>query len=339
MSDFEKRLVRALQPARQYFLAQTIDFGLCSGLFEALAAEPGTALDDVAGRLDMDPDRLAGLLRYLAGEDIVLHPETSPTLTQRGLEILEFRPWYELLPGGYSRTLQELPTVMRDAGAYAGRDGTMVGKGSCGISHHDAIPLIRRLLNHLSTPSTTLVDLGCGDGTFLMDLCESEQRGIGIDPFEPSIRAATKRASALGIADRVRFEVGGAEDFVHEPDGSAPCFIAAFSLQEVLEQQGRNAVVQLVSRLLAAEGAHMAVVEVDRRPLDPEVIGHGLGLTYYNPYYLLHQVTEQRLETTAFWHEVFAEAGAEIVAELTTDPEVDSTGLELGFLLRAAEDE
>jgi hypothetical protein len=47
----------------------------------------------------------------------------------------------------------------------------------------------------------------------------------------------------------------------------------------------------------------------------------------------MHQITEQRLESTEFWKTLFEKAGAEIKALFTTDPEVDFTGWELGFLL------
>jgi 2-ketoarginine methyltransferase len=40
------------------------------------------------------------------------------------------------------------------------------------------------------------------------------------------------------------------------------------------------------------------------------------------------------LETRAYWEKLFAEAGLSIVGFTTTDPHVDSTGLELGYLLR-----
>jgi 2-ketoarginine methyltransferase len=87
--------------------------------------------------------------------------------------------------------------------------------------------------------------------------------------------------------------------------------------------------------ITSSPGARLVVVEVDHRPDDPTVMRHGLGLAYYNPYYLLHQITRQRLATTDFWRELFAEAGAEILAWRACDPEVDSTGLEFGCVLAA----
>jgi len=334
MSDFEERLVEALQPARQFFLAQTIDYGLRSGVLAALAESPGRPLAEVAASFGMDSGRLGGLLDYWSAEGYVTDPAVAPALTGKGKDVLEFRAWYELLLGGYGHTLEELPDVLRDAGTYAERDGAMVGKGSCGISQYDIIPLLRNLLAHATEPDLTLVDLGCGDGAVLLDLVGDEGRGIGIDPESSSVESARALAVARGRAD-VWFDVGTAQDYRHVDDGTVPCFITAFSLQEVLEQQGRDAVIGIVRRLLAHRGAYLAVVEVD---YDPAVVAsHGLGMAYYNPYYLLHEITEQRLETTGFWKALFAEAGARVVAEVTTDPDVDSTGLEVGFLLRSAD--
>ena len=148
-------------------------------------------------------------------------PDSAPALTLRGLEILEFRSWYELFIGGYGRTLHELPTVMRDATAYAGRDGAMVGVGSCGMSRSVDVPLVRQLVEHVAEPDPTLIDLGCGDGTLLLDLCDDGRRGIGIDPVEASVAAAQARAAAVGRADDVRFAVGTAEDYISPK--TAPC--------------------------------------------------------------------------------------------------------------------
>jgi 2-ketoarginine methyltransferase len=334
MSDFEERLVDALQPVRHFFFAQTIEYGLRFGILNALAEAPGRPLAQVAASLGMDAGRLGGLLRYWTAEGLLTEPDNAPALTRKGSDVLEFHAWYELLLGGYGRTLDELPSVMCDARTYAGRDGAMVGKGSCGISRYDIIPLLRRLLEHVAETDPTLIDLGCGDGTVLLDLCGGRRHGIGIDPVDANVASARALAAAQNRADKVWFDVGTAEEYAFTEEGTAHCFIAAFSLQEVLEQQGRDAVISLVSKLLGRPGAYLAVVEVDYDPA--AIMGHGLGRAYYNPYYLLHEVTEQRLETTNFWMDIFTEAGAQVLAQLTTDPDVDSTGLEIGFLLRSA---
>jgi 2-ketoarginine methyltransferase len=59
----------------------------------------------------------------------------------------------------------------------------------------------------------------------------------------------------------------------------------------------------------------------------------GLGLGYYNPYYLLHHLTKQRLENTSFWEMIFAETGYKLVAKDYPVPLYDPLQLKVGFLL------
>jgi 2-ketoarginine methyltransferase len=205
----------------------------------------------------------------------------------------------------------------------------MIGVGSCGISEYDMLPLVRELMSGLPAEPALITDFGCGDGAFLTMLLEScpSASGLGVDLFAP----------AESSTDRIRFLRKSATDYARSlvpassEDGGEKLFLAMFVLQEILEQEGRPAVVELVRAALAH--GHLAVVEVDHKPVDPSIMKHGLGLSYYNPYNLLHAITEQRLETEEFWLRLFEEAGAAVVARHTVNPEVDSTGLEIGFLL------
>ncbi|WP_328428162.1 2-ketoarginine methyltransferase [Streptomyces sp. NBC_00443] len=325
---FELRLIEALQPVRGFALAQGIYHLFSSGLYERIADGP-QSVQEVAAALELDAARTSGFLRYLANENYVTLRGDTVALTEKGRGLGPYRPWYELLVGGYAETFQQVTHVLRGKG-YASRDGRLVGIGSCGISAYDALPLVRELMSDLPATPDSIVDLGCGDGTFLADLVgdSGTVTGIGVDPYAP------EESSAAGL-DFVR---SGATDYVRntvasdaEPDSSGLC-LAAFLLQEILEQEGRSAVVELVRAALRHSG-HLAVVEVDHRPADPQVMQHGLGLAYYNPYYLLHVLTEQRLETDQFWQDLFREAGASVVSRRVVDPRVDSTGLEVGYLL------
>ncbi|WP_405606522.1 2-ketoarginine methyltransferase [Streptomyces sp. NBC_00076] len=330
---FELRLIEALQPVRGFALAQGIHHLFGSGLYERIAQGP-QQIGALAEALELDASRTSGFLRYLANEDLVALGGDTVALTDKGRALGPYRPWYELLVGGYAETFQQVTDVLRGKG-YASRDGRLVGIGSCGISAYDALPLVRGLLTDLPAPPTSVVDLGCGDGTFLTSLVgdSGSVTGIGVDPYAPQEpTAGAVRFVRAGATDYVR-QSAAAPDVERDP---SRLFLAAFLLQEVLEQEGRPAVVELVRSALA-QGGHLAVVEVDHRPDDPQVMRHGLGLAYYNPYYLLHVLTEQRLETERFWQDLFEEAGARVVSRRVVDPRVDSTGLEVGYLLTRQE--
>ncbi|WP_194948351.1 hypothetical protein [Actinomyces trachealis] len=227
---------------------------------------------------------------------------------------------------------------MADRNTLSTRDGAWVGKGSCGISQYDAIPVVSQLIAETGDVGV-LVDMGCGDGSFLMSLCEEfGLPGIGFDPYASGMEAANAAAVEKGIADRVHFEVGGIEDVdrLLTTNCDRPFFIAAFTLQELLEQQGRDAVVQAVSLALARPSAHLGVVEVDNQSANPKAMSDDFAKAYYNPYFLIHVLTEQRLLPLAQWRDLFADAGATILDERTTAREIDPTGFMVGFLLRSS---
>lgn len=324
---FADRLVEGLQPIRMMALAHAIFAGQEVGLFDLLASDPGEErpLPWLASTLNVDASRLSGLVTYLVGEGFICEGDDGITPTPKLLDHHDFEPWYTMLVGGYSKTFRDLPSAIR-TGEYSDREGALVGRGSCGISQYDALPLASRLISRIEHRVRTLIDLGCGNGDFARSLLDLgvAQNAVGVDPHAP----------VEDSDETIRFFRSGAGEFVRRADGheGGPFLaLAAFMLQELLEQEGRDAVLWLVRNTLDRWG-RMLVIEVEWDP-SPALISTGLGQAYYNPYYLLHEVTEQRLETRDFWRKLFEEAGASIDGWLTVDPEVDPTGLEFGCLL------
>ncbi|MFI9503426.1 hypothetical protein [Nocardia sp. NPDC052566] len=340
-SDFEQRLIEAIQPIRYHALAQALYVLFDSGIYETLRGEPGSGAEWIAKRHDMDPARLQALCHYLANEGY-LSSDDGWRLTAKAQALEPFMPWYTLLIGGYAGTFGQLGATLRAGAPWASRDGAKVGAGSCGMSRLDVLPMVDRLLDRLPGGELTIVDLGCGDGAFLADLLRHRPRlrGIGMEPDPISSGLALERVVQEGLSDRMTVHRGRAADvsLLDLPDGQL-CFLTAFVLQEMLEQDGEPAVAALLRDTMGAfPRAHWLVVEVDYRLDDPRTMAHGLGKAYYNPYFLLHALTEQRLERREFWDRLFAEAGLEIAALDHPDEAVDSTGLELGYLLRCRAD-
>jgi 2-ketoarginine methyltransferase len=334
----EERLATGLQPIRQFVLAQALYHFMNMGIHEAMAGATNLTVRDLSQRLALDEDRLRGLLQYLANEGFVrMTADDNVCLTPTGVAISDLRPWYTLLVGGYAETFLQLSTVLKINGPYAGRNSSEVGRGSCGVSQHDALPMTRRLLERIAGRWNTVVDLGCGDGSYLLDLCRSlpDIHGVGLDPDPNSVASALRAAIEYGIAERVDVRVGALPALPDLRETAGPlCFITAFVLQEMLEQSGRGAIVDLLRATFRRyPDAYWIVIEVDHRPDDPSVMSTGLGLAYYNPYYLIHSLTEQKLERVAFWEAVYQEAGLRVVAVERPDLSYDSLGLKVGFLL------
>jgi 2-ketoarginine methyltransferase len=340
LPDFERRLIDNLQPVRYFVLAQALHHALDLGVFAAIGAAPGVDEARLATELGLDAERLAALLRYLQNEGYLVD-DAGWSLTAKGAGLPVFAPWYELLVGGYATTFVQLGDVLRQGAPWATRDATRVGAGSCGISAFDALPLVERLLDSSPKPVTTVVDMGCGDGAFLIDLItrRPELRGVGLEPNLASTKLGAERGIAAGVTERLELHHGPAADVSRlelPARGQGTCFLTAFVLQEILEQSGEAAVEQFLRQTLAAHPeALWIVIEVDHRPVAP-VMAHGLAMAYYNPYYLIHAITEQRLETDEYWTGLFHRAGLRCLALGHPDDRVDSTRLELGYLLATA---
>jgi 2-ketoarginine methyltransferase len=337
-SDFERCLIESLQPVRYFALAQALFHAMDTGIFAALTASPGADAGDLASDLGLDPERLEALLVYLENEGYVVR-EGGWSLSAKGAGLPRFQPWYELLVGGYATTFGQLGDVLQKGAPYATRDTTRVGAGSCGISAYDALPLTERLLDRAGRDVATVIDVGCGDAAFLIELLRRRPglQGIGMEPNFPSVEAGEARGKAADLAGRLELRHGPAADVttLRLPGrGAGTCFLTAFVLQEILEQAGERAVEDLLGATFDANPeALWIVIEVDHQPSAP-VMAHGLAMAYYNPYYLIHKITEQRLETDQFWAGLFRRAGLECLTVAHPDDRVDSTRLELGYLLR-----
>lgn len=335
----EPRLIEALQPIRGFVLASTLYHFFETGLFDSLY-ESGRTADELINNHGMERDRLIEMLLFLQNEGIVEQHQGRFELTAKGRGYRDFRGWYVMLIGGYGDTFLQMGAHLHQGSPPATRDAAKVGVGSCAISHYDAIPLTHSLMSRVIEPGdpVRLLDLGCGNALYLVEFCSAMPNihAWGVEPSAMGYEAAVDLVRRSGLDSRIRLTCSTALDFFRTVDTDyRPDFIVlGFVLHEILGQSGEEAVLQMLRGIVERfPDVSLIVIEVDRRIDDPRAMQHGLALSYYNAYYLLHPFTQQRLETRAFWDQIFARAGLTILAREDVDLGVDSTGLTMGYLL------
>lgn len=338
MMAMENRLIEALQPIRQHVLATVVYHLFDSGLYDTLAQTDGQSLPELLDRHPFVEPRLLALLHYLNNEGLVAIRDHKYLLTERARSFSDFRGWYTMLIGGYGSTFLQLGDKLHRGSGSASRAADKVGIGSCAISHYDAIPLTRSLMAQIPGEVKRIVDLGCGNARYLVEFCRAVPalQAIGLEPDAAGYQAAVELVHGEGLTGRIRLIHGGARElFEAELPDPPDLTVLGFVLHEILGQDGEAAVIDFVRQLTRRfPNIHIIVIEVDQQSENPTIMRHGLSLAYYNPYYLFHPFTQQTLQPAAFWRALFARAGLAILAEQTVCPDVDSTGLEIGFLLR-----
>jgi len=337
LAAFECDLVSALQPIRGLALASAIYAFFEAGLAQALSESSVVDVEKLSEDLVLERERVVALLEFLVVEGFVRRRGREYSLAPKGDAILPYRAWYTMLVGGYGGTFLQLGQGLRCGAKPLDRDLGRVGSGSCGISHFDAIPLCRSLLADAGGDVRRVLDIGCGDASYLAELGEAigAVESIGVEPSRRGYAEALQMVASAGLTDRITLYNMGAREFIGSDVKCDPdLLILSFVLHEILGQDGEEGVEGF---LLAVRrrfpGVRVAVVEVDGRPLRPAEDEHPLGVAYYNPYFLLHAFTGQRLEWLPFWSFLFARVGYRVVGHRTVDSSIDSTGREVGFLL------
>lgn len=339
MKPFEARLIDASQPIRFYALAINIYHLFETGVYATLSDAGRASSAELAERHGMDAARVEVFCLYLCNEGILARTGDAWSLTDAGRELKDFQPWYTMFVGGYAETFLQIGEKLKASSGFASRNLAQVGNGSCGISRHDAIPLTRRLMSKVPGRCARLLDMGCGNGRYLVEFCSALpeiEAALGVEPSAESCREAERMIAEFGLQDRARVVNASAASFLRGGSDFQPDFVVlGFVLHEILGQEGEAGVRGFLSQLVERfPDLHLIIIEVDQQMNAPAVMQHGLALAYYNAYYLLHPFTQQRLMTPPFWERLFAECDLETLAKETTDPEVDSTGLEVGYLLR-----
>ena len=253
-------------------------------------------------------------LRYLAQRGLAEEEAGAYRLTELGRSVCRDKGYIVWLVGGYGETLRHLDSFLLGReryGADVERDGRWVAGGAALLGRNDVVPPALELLERISF--RRVLDLGCGNGRFLVNVCRRFGCvGVGVDISPEACEEAVRGVEEAGLSERVGIVCDDAFDVSAIPELGATDLVIAFFLLHEISSRGREDVVGFLAELARRlpKGAHLLAAEVPPPKEDadePELFTPEFGL--------VHSIMRQSLLTREEWREVL-EAGGFAVREI-----------------------
>jgi SAM-dependent methyltransferase len=274
------------------------------------------SLPDFAARHDYDIDVLRALCEALYSIGIFTREGDVYRLDERGKLIVDvLHGWLEV-SYAYSEVFNSLEPLVRKKKMY-GKDfyrlSDYVGRGSGEMESWLFFPLANQII--LENRYERVLDLGCGDGTFLRKLCELNPnvRCFGIDLAPAAIEDGRRAARNLGLQDRICLHAADIIDVDAIPAEfrTAQAATLFFVLHEILYTAEESLIDFLRAFRKAFPNVPLIVFEAIR-PTACELRAKP-GFAIY--YFLYHDLSHQKPVDRARWRKYFELAGFNSIEE------------------------
>jgi cyclopropane fatty-acyl-phospholipid synthase-like methyltransferase len=156
---------------------------------------------------------------------------------------------------------------------------------------------------------TRVLDLGCGDGTFLRKLCalNKDVQCFGIDLAPAAIEDGKASARAAGLEQRISLHAADIQDVQEMPAPFRSVQVATvfFVLHEILYLGEDRLIAFLQAYQRNFPGVPLVAFEAIRPTAEQMRNRPGIGIYYY----LYHDLTHQKPVDCATWRRLFKAAG------------------------------
>lgn len=314
--------LRQMRQARQqgwealispHFLTRIIQTMYRVGLFDAMGKNGTVNAVEFANKNNLNVELLVGLCDALYERKLLLSDGTSYRLSPQGQFLMEtdlVRGWFELVYG-YENVLNQMEQLLRKEVVYGKdlvREGRPVAVGSGLASMGFYFPIVVHQMKEAGY--RRVLDIGCGDGTFLRFLCSRIPgiEGVGVDLSPDAVEAGNEQLAAAGMDKRIRLYVGDAMEIgklkkeLEGVDGAATFFV----LHELCDQKENPRAAQFLSAFQSTlPGVPFHIVETIR-PTPKEMRDRpGPAIEYF----LFHDLSLQKPIGREEWKKLFRRVG------------------------------
>ena len=203
----EEEMIEAFQPIRFYALATNLYHLTDTGMLDDLLTHAPTTAAAIGTRLGMDAQRVTEFLKYLRNEGYIEQNGDLFDLSTKGKAFRHHHHIYTFMVGGYGESFAQIGDKLQKDSGWVSRNWTKISIGSSNNARYDTPPVLRRLMAHVPGDSYRLLDISCGNGGYLVDLCAAMpeiELAYGVDPSAESCAAARELIAAHGLQDRIQ---------------------------------------------------------------------------------------------------------------------------------------
>jgi SAM-dependent methyltransferase len=305
---------------RGHFMTRVLQTLLQLGVLDAMSNDTWIDARQFATANQFDPDVVVALCDYLFARRVLRKDGPRFTLDDDGKFLVGtdlLRGWFQLSEG-YEPVLHRLGSLARREVNYGNgvvRDGELVASGSglasSGLYFPLAADIIRRLV-----ASNIVLDIGCGNGTFLRYLCRTLPgvRGIGLDLSPEAIAVGQRVLQEEGLTDRISLHQGNAMDIRRRNDFPADIDVATafFVLHELVGQKDHARLTAFLREFRQAlPRTTFVIVETIRPSAEKMRERPGPAIEYF----LFHDLSRQVPIGRDQWQRVLKEAGFTSIEE------------------------
>jgi SAM-dependent methyltransferase len=280
------------------------------GFFDEVEEKGSVEPARFAAAHGLDPQVMGALTDAMYALSVLDRRNGGYALSAKGRSLVEVgRGWFDGVRG-YNDVVGNLEGLLRKEQVYARdvtRDPVYVARGSGEIESRLYFPLaideIRR------RRARKVLDLGCGDGAFLRQLCQAvpDVTGCGVDLSPEAIDDGVARAQEAGLGSRIHLFAEDISKLEGVPPALAGVDLATtfFVLHELLYSGAARVIDFLKGFRQSFPGVPLLVFEVDRPTPEQMRKRPGMAVTYY----LQHDLSHQKPIAKEAWLAIFESAG------------------------------
>jgi SAM-dependent methyltransferase len=316
-------IVEARNMVSQAILAKILLAMSDTGVYEYLADKVSFDTETVARELELDAKILDSLFEYLHGAQLLEFKNGSYSKTLKGKRYFNVytRGVLNIYLGAYDEVLSSLEPLLKKKmkldDPKLDRSTRHAAAGTAFATCVNTIPKVVELIKNYEF--NCVLDLGCGTGDFLIQLCRenTKLRAIGVDMSTDALAQARDSSKQFDVDGRIQFKtatIGKEEIPLTSQEMKDVDLLTSMYMVHELGRDGRGAIIELIVKLKKQfSGKKLLLIEVE--DFDPK-LNSSEELAHYGrmDYRLIHILSRQGLPRPQMdWHGIFKDAGCAVV--------------------------